>query len=202
LQTDLDVFHDCGTISHLLQAIIAADYLGLEKGSFTGFENYVIERLAVVLLQDRRKLIPTYLDLVETHCAFRNKKIWRFFGKAGVRPFLQEFMKEGPDKETDFGAITSRDTIPRRGHPQQEAWLEILRHCAELRKCNKAYALEVTEQVSSTLQLGRRWESGKHFKKGPVVYEDPVLGGENSLLIFECGNCMGIDLDDYKHFTI
>jgi hypothetical protein len=121
VQADLGVFHDCGTISHLLQAIIAADYLGLEKRFFTGFENYVIERLAVVLLQDRRKLIPTYLDLVETHSAFRNKKIWRFFGKAGVRPFLQEFMKEEPDKETDFGAITSGDTIPRRGHPQQEA---------------------------------------------------------------------------------
>lgn len=158
------VYNDCADMDHLLDAILAADYLGLKN--FAQHEVHIVERLRLLLLEDRRRLTAAHLELVATHNAFKNTRVWRTFAKAGVKPFLQESMLE-LEYTSEKGKKHGRDTtFPGRAPYGEgyfpEVWKSILEHCRDLRRSNKDYAADVMEQLSKTLKRGREDIFGGH----------------------------------------
>lgn len=134
------------SIDHMLQIVIAADYLQLEPDLFRFLEAYIFKCLGNVLLQDRRNLTAAHIELVHSHAAFKSMKIWKRFAAAGVRPFLQQSLLNGADNKL------KEKLAP--GHRNMEKWIQIVKHSVDLWKKHDAYALEVMCYVSRTITRG------------------------------------------------
>jgi hypothetical protein len=89
--------------------------------SVEGFEKHIAERLAAILLKDRRQLTLEHLKVVDVHSAFRRKDIWRLFVAAGVRIFLQEHIDE---TSSMFQETITQDP---------DEWFGIVQHYRQLR---------------------------------------------------------------------
>lgn len=162
VQAEPYVYTDCADLDHLLQAVIAADYLGLKN--FSHHEKHICERLRLLLLEDRRKLTAAHLELVPTHDAFKHTRVWEVFAKAAAKPFLMESMLDYEYKP-DWLVGCNKQEFKRTGRylgrgPYgscmfPETWESELRHCRDLRRNNKDYNLEVVDWVSWTLTKGR-----------------------------------------------
>jgi hypothetical protein len=151
LQTYPKAINDWGTnssdsIDHMLQVIIAADYLQLEADIFRFLEAYVFKCLGNVLLQDRRNLTAAHIKLVYSHAAFKSMRILKRFTAAAVRPFLQQALLNGADNKL-------KDKLAP-GHRNREEWIQIVKHSVELWKKHDGYALEVMYHVSRTITRG------------------------------------------------
>lgn len=158
-------------ITTLLEAIIAADYLHLdcEEWNFGGFTNSIHGMIRQLLLGDHSKVVVDHVQLVQTHPAFQSKKIWRLFAKAGVRPYLQQYMLFSSHMDSELS-----DLVPI-GYQTVEDWYDVIRHHIKLRQANDQYALEVMKEVSRTLFIGREEQrrSGDEVSEA-VCYTDPL----------------------------
>ncbi|KAB5551102.1 hypothetical protein GE09DRAFT_1240244 [Coniochaeta sp. 2T2.1] len=158
--------HD--TVRSLLDALIAADYLGLD--AFTSFEKWVAERLALLLLFSRISLTSDHTRLIASHTAFRSKLIWRVVVASGVRPFLQEHMTPAPDHGC------GSDKRPSPAHCTQSLWKDNLAHCRQLRADDQEYGLGVAAEISTTLKAGVGCKGPSyHYFLEPTPYVDPLL---------------------------
>ncbi|KAB5580198.1 hypothetical protein GE09DRAFT_1212650 [Coniochaeta sp. 2T2.1] len=158
--------HD--TVTSLLDALIAADYLGMD--AFTSFEKMLAERLALLLLFSRLSLSSDHTRLIASHTAFRSKLIWRVVVASGVRPFLQEHISPAPDHGC------GSDKIPPPAHCMQSLWKCILVHCRQLRSDDKKYGLDVAAELSTTLKDGVGFKAPPYsYNLEPTPYVDPLL---------------------------
>ncbi|OIW34579.1 hypothetical protein CONLIGDRAFT_626613 [Coniochaeta ligniaria NRRL 30616] len=156
-----------------LQTIVAADYLQFRN--FEEFEKHIAERLALILLSDRRRLSSDHIKLVHDHTAFKSKLIWRVLVSSGVRMFLQEHL---PEKGTDSPTIGTDD-------PGQ--WIATVAHCQDLRTANPGYAISLATHVSETLKAGR--DEDEKLQRAPFGYSQfnptvPAISYTDPLLSF------------------
>ncbi|KAH8905199.1 hypothetical protein BR93DRAFT_970011 [Coniochaeta sp. PMI_546] len=149
-------------VSELLDQIIAAHHLGLDD--LKEFEAHISCLLATILLQDRRKLSSAHIDIVDSHeCFEKNSPVMRVLFKAGVRPFLQLTMLSPAPMWVSHATP---------GHTDAKVWLEVIRHCRQLRADHKRYALNVAQQTARTLETCSR------SLHGDVLFHDPLDGDE------------------------
>jgi len=152
-------------IDELLQASIAADYLGIRDHE--GFEACIAECLALILLENRLKLKAQHVELVCDHAAFESPEdIYKVTVCAGVRPFLHRHMLNidfTPRKHDIY-------PYPRPGHENPDTWKRILEHYPCLRRCHEDYDDALATQASETLQTA--WEKTRNGYR--VAYTDPL----------------------------
>lgn len=164
-----NAFAGCRTIDHFLDAVMASDYLALEK---TGvFEKYVNQHLKGFLLRNRKELTAAHLHLVRNHPAFRSRAIWVTFARAGVRPFLQQYMLGD-----DGRAMPSEDYLAQESLGPLEEWRVTVGHFRRLFGQNDFYLRSVGREVDIVKrvvwrQMGR-WCNKRSLKNFVVL--DPL----------------------------
>lgn len=196
---DDHAYSNCdSSIDMLLEAIVTADYLGMDSpyGDFLFFEADIIGFLRTRLLGDHRKVKNKHLQLVETHSAFASGRVWTVLAQAGVRPYLQQYMLDPIFMQKKIAPQCPGDILP-----QPDEWLRTIKHHRKLRDRNERYALKVMEQVSNTLRQGR---VNQHQNKNlamldwdAVIYKDPLYIGPKT------GTKRKLtDLSREYHFTV
>jgi hypothetical protein len=161
----------------LIQAIITADYLGLDSPRCTlaRFESDMLYLMRKSLLYDHKIINAKHLDLAENHSAFMNKKLWCLLAQAGVRPYIQQYMLDSSDKLEDIEKL-----CPTYSTWAPDGWLMVLKHHRKLRNGNEQYALKVMKEVSKALHRTGwlDWHSeGEISDQNTVLYEEPLYTG-------------------------
>jgi hypothetical protein len=159
------------TVHDLLQAVIAADYLGLVD--FDKFEAYIAERLAFTLVMNRLRLNPAVLLLVTQHHAFRSGVLWDVCVKAGVRVQLQVRKEERPK----YCRWKHADAFTADEYMGKCTWEDIRNHYAKMEKELPWYADGVQQAVRQTLRLRERRveKDGKMMRAYRDPCEDPMF---------------------------